>query len=223
METEDIGESEKLLPGVDIRGQQRDFFVGLIVIGKDLAAETAEQLHHGGSDPTGPADTNGLVSEFETTKPLEVEVGSTDSVVTLVDVTCQRQDETDREFSNGIGRVGRDVGEFDPYLGGGLDVDLVESGASGGQKADSNVGKLLKHGPVGQIIHEDQGSLVTGRHDSRLLVETGLQKGELNWCSLGSLLQGTFFVPSGVEDSDFHHAIMPPTLRRGNHLLMLLR
>ena len=204
MQGQDVGITEELLTRIDIGGKEGHLLVRIVIIGKDLAAESAEQTHDGGADATGSADTNRPVAKLESTEPLQIEIGAADTVVSLVNVTPQRQDQPDGELGDGIRRIRRNIGQGDPKFRRRLEIDLVKSSTAGGQKPGATRGKFLKHGPACHIVDKNQGRLMTCGHDRGVLVETGLQECELDRRTLGRLLQHVTLIAPGVEDSDFH-------------------
>ena len=82
-------------------------------------------------------------------------------------------------LGNGVGRVGRDLGDRDPELGGGIEIDVVEAGRAERDEMRPAVSEPLQDGPVEPVVYEGahRGESRDERHGPS--VESGFEVDEL--------------------------------------------
>jgi len=71
-----------------------------------------------------------------------------------MDATVERQDQADCVLGNRVGRVRRNTGDGHPERAGGLQIDVVETGAAERNELSSAVRELLQDAPVEVVVYE---------------------------------------------------------------------
>lgn len=114
------------------------------------------------------------------------------------------EDQRDGVFGDGVGRIGRDAGDGEAVLGGGVEVDVVESGASQDDQFDAEGGQFPDDIGAEQVIDKDADGRMTGGEAAGWEFQPDIEEGQVVVVVGG--FEETSVIGFGTEDSDTHKA-----------------
>ena len=126
---------------IDVLGAQIQGGLVLIrVTDQQAHAEPLEDAQGGDADLTGADDAGGAAEHVEADQAIEGEVGIPRPLIGLMDAAVQRHHQADGVLGHRFGGVGGHADHADPEILGGLQVDVVVTGAAHGQHSGAVCG-----------------------------------------------------------------------------------
>ena len=101
----------------------------------------------------------------ESEEAVQGEISVPGTPVGAVYLAVEREHQCHGVFGHGIGRIGRYPDYRDAVLGGGFQIDIVETGATQGDQPDSQIGQTRNRSRIGFVVHKDADRLrALGQH-----------------------------------------------------------
>ena len=186
--------------------------IGIEVGGKDTAAEAEHDAGKDATDAAGADDAHGFALEVEAQEAIEGEIAFADAVEGAVGFAVEGKDEGDGVLGDGVGGVGGDADDGDVVLAGGIEIDVVEAGAAGGNQARAAGGEGGDDALVEYVVDEDADAF-------EAMSETGGVFAKV-WGEVVDVVAGAgveavedlAFKAMGAEEGDFHRTSANPFL-----------
>ena len=108
------------------------------------------------------------------------------------------------ELRDGVGRVGGNGGHGYAELFGGSEIDMVGSGAEGGDELGATLGENFEAGAVDLVVDKDESGAVAGAEGGGGGSELGFEEFEM--VATGSVfsLESGFGIGAGAKHQRFH-------------------
>ena len=148
---------------VDIlRAQRQRLFARERIVGQQLHAEAFQNAHRRHADFTGADHAGGAVVHVKTDQPFQREVGVASALISAVNTAVQAHHHAYRVFCHGLRRVGRHAHHLDAQFFGGVQIDVIKTGAAQGEDLDAQCRQFFEHFTAAVVVDEDTHRLATG-------------------------------------------------------------
>ena len=143
-----------------------------------------------------------LAGEIESDETVEGEVSVVHPVVGTVDLSVERQDERGGVLGHRVRRVFGDVDDREAVAFGGVEIDVVESGATQRNDAYAETRQLLDHDGIDVVVREHARCVGTRGQTNRLHVEGGIDEVQVVSEPLARFFEAGSVVGLGAETAD---------------------
>ncbi len=143
------------------RAESQHLWIGVGIVGEQLAAETGHDPGEGRADLPGADHADGLAEQVESGQPVQAEIALAGAVVGAVQAAVEGLDQGYRVFGYGMRRIGGYAHHAQFQAPGGVQVDVVVAGRTQGDQARAAGGQLFQHRGAQVIIDEGTDHLVS--------------------------------------------------------------
>ncbi|MNM72193.1 hypothetical protein D3C81_838810 [compost metagenome] len=204
VQADDLRFGQQLRQAQVARAEGFDFWIGVRVIGQQLAAETVHDLCKGGADLSGADHADGLAHQVESGQALQPEVPFAGAVVGTGQAAVECEDQCYRMFGHGMGRIGRDAHDGQPQALCCRQVDMVVTGRAQGDQACAAGGQALQNLGVEFIIDEGADHLVAAGQGGGVEGQAGRLEMQVQGGFAGGLGEAFLVVVLAAEQQGAH-------------------
>ena len=180
------------------------FRIGEDVVSQHLHAEPLEYPDQLTGDLAGADDARRLAVHVEPHQAVQREIPVARAPVGTVDFAVERQHQRHGMFRDGMGRIGRNAHDGDAVFGRGLQVYVVEAGATQCDQFHAHRGQLAYRAGVGRVVDEDADRVGPLRQQGVVAVQVAAVVIELEPAGRIGAVERLAVVGLGSEECYFH-------------------